>query len=90
MSWLSSGSSPPAPPTPQRAADGAFEAPNRTNRAQCWAARDAFFECLDKHGIIDSLKDSEATTKACANLDLQLQKDCASSWVRDKLYLVAF
>lgn len=81
MSWLSSGPASSGPSTPKRVPDGAFEAPNRTDRALCWAARDAFFACLDKNGIIDSLKDSEATTKACESLDTRLQKDCASSWV---------
>ncbi|CAF9917521.1 MAG: hypothetical protein GOMPHAMPRED_001291 [Gomphillus americanus] len=62
-------------------ADGSFEAPTRHDRIRCWEARDAFFACLDAHGIIDSIKDSESASKACGKFDVQLQKDCAGSWV---------
>jgi cytochrome c oxidase assembly factor 6 len=27
------------------------EAPSKSSRSRCWAARDAYFECLDKHGL---------------------------------------
>lgn len=77
MSWWKS--TPAAGPKPS--SDGGFEAPSRNDRANCWAARDAFFACLEDHGIIDSLKDSGATEKACGREEEILQRDCASSWV---------
>jgi hypothetical protein len=27
------------------------QAPTKSSRLQCWEARDAYFECLDKHGL---------------------------------------
>lgn len=76
-------STPPSAPKPS--SDGAFEAPNRSARAICWEARDAFFSCLDAHGIVDSIKDragAAAATKHCGQENAVLEQDCASSWVR--------
>ncbi|KAI4151449.1 MAG: hypothetical protein LQ340_003488 [Diploschistes diacapsis] len=77
MTWWSS--SKPADPKPS--SDRGFEAPNRSDRARCWAARDAFFACLDRHGIVDSLKDSDSADRSCGTEEKLLQRDCASSWV---------
>ncbi|KAI9750029.1 MAG: hypothetical protein M4579_006635 [Chaenotheca gracillima] len=56
-------------------------APGRSQRARCWAARDAFFACLDANGIVDSLKHKDQADAKCHSEDVVLQKDCASSWV---------
>ena len=77
MSWWSSVKA----PSPRPSSDGGFEAPSRTDRAKCWAARDAFFACLDKHGIIDSIQEREAAGKACGGPETTLKSECASSWV---------
>ena len=69
----------PPPPTPSP--DGAFEAPNRDRRAHCWQARDAFFACLDKHQIVDSIKNKDAAEKMCGEEGKGLERECASSWV---------
>jgi cytochrome c oxidase assembly factor 6 len=68
-------------PVPRPSEDGAFEAPNRTDRDHCWEARDGFFQCLDKHSIIDSLRQKEKASKECGKEDKEFQKNCATSWV---------
>lgn len=68
-----------ASPTPS--ADGAFEAPTRTSRARCYEARDTFFACLEKHGIIDSIKESEKAGRECGGEERGLRRECAGSWV---------
>ncbi|OCK78555.1 hypothetical protein K432DRAFT_356559 [Lepidopterella palustris CBS 459.81] len=86
MGWFSSGSpSPPLPPKPadpKPSSDGAYVAPNRTSRALCYEARDAFFECLDRHSILDPITDKSAADKACGKLDEEFEKNCAGSWVQ--------
>ena len=77
--WLGGSSSKPQPPEPSK--DGGFIAPDRSAREQCWEGRDAFFQCLDRNGIIDSVKqDAEAHQKCSAELK-QFERNCASSWV---------
>ncbi|KAF8476827.1 cytochrome oxidase c subunit VIb-domain-containing protein [Kalaharituber pfeilii] len=73
MSLVSSSPSPPPTPEPV--------APNRSQRTRCWAARDAFFACLDAHGIIDSLKGHEVATAHCGKQDIAFKNECAGSWV---------
>ncbi|KAF2201893.1 hypothetical protein GQ43DRAFT_440188 [Delitschia confertaspora ATCC 74209] len=83
MVWLPWGSS-EKKDGPPKTADGAFEAPNRTNRAKCYAARDAFFDCLDANNILDSIGDKQsvlAANKACGKLNEEFEKNCAHSWV---------
>lgn len=64
----------PSPPT-------AVSAPNRQSRAHCWAARDTFFACLEQHGIIDSIKESERAGQLCGLEGKGLERECAASWV---------
>ncbi len=79
MGLFSTGAT--ATPGPKASTDGAFEAPNRTERAHCWEARDAFFNCLDKHSIVDSIKEATAAGEKCGRENQTFEKDCASSWV---------
>ncbi|KAH6873079.1 uncharacterized protein J4E88_001431 [Alternaria novae-zelandiae] len=63
---------------------GAFESPSRSNRKQCYAARDAFFECLDKNNVLDSINTKSGRDKAasfCSSFDQEFEKNCAHSWV---------
>ncbi|MCJ1289212.1 hypothetical protein MMC34_000744 [Xylographa carneopallida] len=76
-----SSSSSPSPTSPLPSADGAFQAPNRTARSACWTARDAFFACLDAHGIVDSIGHQEDAARSCGAEEQGLRRDCASSWV---------
>jgi cytochrome c oxidase assembly factor 6 len=81
MGWFSSEDSGGV----KKTAGGAFEKPSRTNRAKCYEARDAFFECLDRNSILDSInsnKGREATAKVCGETDKVFEKNCAHSWVR--------
>ena len=71
------------PQSPKPSADGAFQAPNRHERAHCWEARDAFFKCLDHNGIIDSIKDHSLAGDTCGKEGQAFERDCASSWVSD-------
>lgn len=70
-------------PAPKISSDGAPIAPDRTQRAHCWEARDAYFRCLDKHEIVDSIKEKDKAAKACAAEAKGFEANCASSWVCD-------
>ncbi|KAF2121722.1 cytochrome oxidase c subunit VIb-domain-containing protein [Lophiotrema nucula] len=68
----------------KKTSGGAFESPSRTNRAKCYEGRDAFFECLDRNNILDSINTKAgqaAATKACGGENLVFEKNCAHSWV---------
>lgn len=56
-------------------------APDRTERKKCWEARDGYFGCLDRHGILDALKDDKAAAKACGGEHTVFERDCAREWV---------
>ncbi|RVD82621.1 uncharacterized protein DFL_007041 [Arthrobotrys flagrans] len=72
LSYLGFSSTSPAPKT---------TAPDRSERAKCWESRDLFFTCLDKHDILDSIKDSDLANKQCGSQLKLFERDCASSWV---------
>ena len=67
--------------------DGAFEAPNRVSRAQCWAARDNFFACLERNDIVDSIREKEKADTLCGTEGKGLERECAASWVCEILFL---
>ncbi|KAK3070788.1 hypothetical protein LTR53_009822 [Teratosphaeriaceae sp. CCFEE 6253] len=81
MSWLRATPSQPTPSTPEASQDGGYIAPDRTGRQKCWDGRDAFFACLETHGIIDSVKQDDKARKACAPELGEFERTCASSWV---------
>ncbi|KAF4334697.1 cytochrome c subunit vib [Fusarium beomiforme] len=56
--------------------------PNRQERKICWAARDAYFNCLDAHNIVDATKDPSVTKKACPVETADFERDCAAAWVK--------
>lgn len=58
------------------------EAPDRRTRAQCWDARDRFFGCLDRHDIVDSIKEKDRSDRACGQEDAAFGRECVTSWVR--------
>lgn len=78
---LLSASSPSAVDKPKPSTDGAFGAPNRNARAHCWQARDAFFECLERNSIIDSINDAETAQRQCGEQSKVFDRECARSWV---------
>ena len=85
MGWFSSDDT-----GVKKTSGGAFETPSRTNRAKCYEARDAFFDCLDRNSILDSINSKNgraATAKACGGEDQVFEKNCAHSWVRDPTWL---
>ena len=82
MGLFTSAPSPPSHATPPPSADGAYIAPDRTKRAQCWHARDAFFDCLERNGIVDSLKEKDRSEEKCGGESRGLERECAASWVR--------
>jgi cytochrome c oxidase assembly factor 6 len=76
MGWLPSWSS--------GAAAGAAEPagpPKREERVRCWDSRDIFFACLDKHNIVDAIKEDEKARTVCASENLKFEKNCVASWV---------
>ncbi|EFY99989.1 cytochrome oxidase c subunit VIb [Metarhizium robertsii] len=56
--------------------------PTRQERAVCWAARDAYFACLDAHDILDANKDAAAARRACPRQSDDFERDCAAAWVK--------
>jgi cytochrome c oxidase assembly factor 6 len=87
MGWFSSSTEETGV---KKTAGGAFESPSRSNRKQCYAARDAFFECLDKNQVLDSINTKSGREKAqtfCASLDKEFEKNCAHSWVCRRAYM---
>lgn len=54
-------------------------APNRGERAQCWTARDAYFACLDKNGIIAA--GAEQGKGPCDGEKKGYEGSCSRSWV---------
>ncbi|PSS08942.1 hypothetical protein M430DRAFT_146398 [Amorphotheca resinae ATCC 22711] len=70
-----------SPPAPKISSDGTPIAPDRSQRARCWEARDAYFVCLDKNGIIDSISEKDKAAKTCAAEGRGFEANCASSWV---------
>ncbi|KAL9000498.1 MAG: hypothetical protein Q9169_000791 [Polycauliona sp. 2 TL-2023] len=77
----SSSSSTPSPTSPKPSSDGAFIAPDRTSRAKCYEARDAFFQCLDKNGVLDAIKEEDKASKQCGDVEMVFGRECAASWV---------
>ncbi|KAI0381374.1 cytochrome oxidase c subunit VIb-domain-containing protein [Hypomontagnella monticulosa] len=58
-------------------------APDRTERKQCWDARDNFYKCLDKNDVVDSLNGDgkKIAEKQCAQESKAFEQNCASAWV---------
>ncbi|RKP05619.1 cytochrome c oxidase, subunit VIb, partial [Thamnocephalis sphaerospora] len=54
-------------------------APDKQARKVCWAARDAYFACLDRANIVDA--NTPEADKACGELVAQFKASCPSSWV---------
>ncbi|OAL31442.1 hypothetical protein AYO22_01034 [Fonsecaea multimorphosa] len=83
--WLggSASSNPSLPQSsnlPPRSKDGGYVAPDRTSREQCYESRDIFFQCLDRHDILDAVKEDEKARKVCPAEVAAYEKDCARSW----------
>ncbi|KAL8644316.1 MAG: hypothetical protein Q9226_007828 [Calogaya cf. arnoldii] len=78
---FSSSTTSPSPSSPKPSSDGAFIAPDRRTRAKCYEARDAFFQCLDKNGILDAITDAEKARKECGDVEKAFGRECAGSWV---------
>ncbi len=76
---LSPSRTQPTPPAPSP--DGAFEAPDRRTRAVCWQARDDFFACLSRNGIVDGIKEKERAESVCGAEGKVFERECAPSWV---------
>ena len=71
-------------PPPPSVSGGSYTPPTRTTRDRCWAARDAFFACLDAHGVVDAARDPVGVRTAhekCGAQDEALGRECATSWV---------
>lgn len=58
----------------------------REERQKCWQGRDAYFACLDKHGV---LAPGEEGNK-CSSPKKAYEKSCAQSWVRISARVLAF
>lgn len=86
MGWFGTSSSQPSPPPPAPSQDGGFIAPDRGARAVCWDGRDSFFKCLDRHSIIDSVREDKKAREVCAPELREFESACASSWVSTMVF----
>lgn len=77
-------------PSPSPDGGGGFEAPDRSSRARCWRARDDFFACLERHGIVDGIKESERAAAVCGAEGRGFDSGCAASWVSGTMFLFFF
>lgn len=82
LEWLT-GSSKPADQADsvQKTQDGGRIAPDRNSRELCYESRDTFFECLDKHDILDAIREDDKSRKLCPTEVADYERDCARSWV---------
>lgn len=57
---------------------------NRSSRKQCWEARDEYFQCLDKIGVVNALDPKQQPTveKHCSKQDQRFDDNCATSWIK--------
>lgn len=85
MGWLGSGSPSPSSSTPS---SGKGIAPNRSQRARCWEARDGFFQCLDRNNILDPIKEAPAAHVSCSVQEVAFEKECVGSWVCSAFSLI--
>lgn len=86
--WLGGSANPSLPSSTSqapRSKDGGYVAPDRTSREHCYTSRDIFFECLDKHDILDAIKEDDKARKVCAAEVDAYERDCARSWVGSRL-----
>jgi cytochrome c oxidase assembly factor 6 len=74
-SWLGGSSETPKPEKK------ALTFPDRATRVKCWDSRDVFFACLDKQGIVDSIKEDEKARNHCSAELKDFDQNCAAAWV---------
>lgn len=82
FSTFSSSPSTPSAKAAEEVRSGA-RAPSRTEREACWAARDGYFGCLDRHGVVDALSADgvKKAAKMCKAEGEDFERDCAKAWV---------
>lgn len=81
MGWFSSSSDSSAAAA-KPTSDGGYIAPDRSARQLCWEGRDSFFQCLDRHNIIDAIKEDDKARKSCPKELKQFENACVESWVK--------
>ncbi|XP_056637968.1 cytochrome c oxidase assembly factor 6 homolog [Diorhabda carinulata] len=52
--------------------------PTREERSKCWAARDKYWECLDKN----SSADKDEKTNVCVEFRKLYEQSCTAQWVK--------
>lgn len=73
FSWFSSDDT--------KSSDGGRIAPGRSSRERCWQGRDRFFACLDKHDILNSIKEDGEARRKCGKEIAEFEGACAKAWV---------
>lgn len=64
-----------------KSSDGGRIAPDRTSRQRCYEGRDLFFSCLDKRGILDSIKNDKDARRECGKEIAEFESACSKAWV---------
>ena len=52
-------------------------APNKEERAKCWAAKDIYWDCLDKN---------ENDISVCSKLKKEYESSCKNAWVSIRVW----
>jgi len=81
LDWVTGPAKPEVKPAREKSKDGGYVAPDRSAREVCYESRDLFYECLDKHNILDATKDDELARQKCPTENADFERDCAKSWV---------
>ena len=81
LEWLTGPPQPKVEPVRAKSADGGYVAPDRSSRERCYESRNIFFECLDKHDILDANKHDTESRQKCPKEVADYERDCAKSWV---------
>jgi len=82
LDWVTGPAKPEVKPAREKSKDGGYVAPDRSAREVCYESRDLFYECLDKHNILDATKDDELARQKCPTENADFERDCAKSWIK--------
>ncbi|POY74235.1 hypothetical protein BMF94_2673 [Rhodotorula taiwanensis] len=78
MGWFSSSETSSSRSTATASASTSSGAPDRSQRAECWTSRDAYFGCLDKNSV---QAPGQEGSGVCQSENDEYKRKCAASWV---------
>ena len=55
--------------------------PEKSERQKCWNARDEYYACLDRSGIVNALAEAEKAMVLCKTEEENFERNCPAAWV---------